>query len=112
MQLPVATGDKIREAVEALGNVGTGNGVGLVRQAWKWFKDRGIDDAEAQRLAQAAIDPAQLDNILAYIERRHGPGAAQSFLSFRREALIVPRMIGTMGAARAAEPEGQGLAPR
>lgn len=104
----------VENGAGALVDLGTGNAMGLARRAWTWFKTRGISDQEAESLARAAIDPAQLDGILAYLEQRYGRQAAQDFLTFRKEAAIAPALMATTGAATApsARPEDQGQAPQ
>jgi hypothetical protein len=108
-----------RQAISGIENgagvafdLATNNAPGLVGRAWQWFKSRGIDDKEAESLARAAIDPAQLDGLLSYLERRYGPQAAQEFLTFNRQAALAPALLATGAAAPSRAPEDQGRAPR
>lgn len=103
----------VEQGAGAMADAAMGNTMGLARRAWTWFKTRGIDDKEAEALARAAIDPAQLDGVLTYLEQRYGPQAAQEFLTFRREAAIAPAALATGAAARpSGAQEDQGQAPR
>lgn len=92
-------------------DLATGNHLGHLRRAVNWFATRGINDAEASALANAAIDPAQLDGVISYLEQRYGPQAAQEFLTFRKQSLLAPGIAGTIAAgassAAAASPQGQ-----
>jgi hypothetical protein len=89
----------MQEGVGAGLDIATGNGVGLLRRAANWFVTRGINDAEASRLAKAAIDPAQLDGVITYIEQRYGAKAARDFLTFRKDGLMAPAALpAAMGA--------------
>lgn len=102
----------VQDAVGTGLDVYTGNHVGFLRRTVNWFATRGINDAEASKLARAAIDPAQLDDVISYIERRYGPQTARSFVEFRKQALIAPALAGVTGAARSADTADQGQAPR
>ena len=103
----------VEQGAGAVADAAMGNTMGLARRTWTWFKTRGIDDKEAEALARAAIDPAQLDGVLTYLEQRYGPQAAQEFLTFRREAAIAPVALATGAAARpSGAQEDQGQAPR
>lgn len=94
-------------------DLATHNAPGLISKAWNWFKTRGISDQEAEALARAAIDPAQLDGVLSYLERRYGPQVAQEFLTFNRQAALAPALLATGAAARPSEAQAnQGQAPR
>ena len=48
----------------------TGGKLTLIRKAIDLLRPKGLGDADAQLLAEAAADPARLDAIIADIERR------------------------------------------
>ena len=72
----------VENGVGAAFDAVSGNVPGLVERGWRWFKMRGINDDEARQLAEMAIDPAKLDDVLTYIERRFGPQARQQFIEW------------------------------
>ncbi len=85
----LATADERRAAgfadvVQTGAQAVTGNWLGV---ASRFMKSLGMTDAEAERLARAAIDPAQTDAVIQAITAARGPAAARSFVNWQQALL-------------------------
>ncbi len=99
-----------QDAERAAGAIDTG--LRVLRQDWAglavdWLKSRGIKDPVAQRLTEAAIDPAGLDDALTYLEQRYGKRAAQDFVDWRQASAIDAARVGRIGGAAVANTNSQ-----
>jgi hypothetical protein len=62
---------------------------GRVSLAVDWLKTRAsLDNNQAQALAEMAIDPAQTDTALAYLQSRLGPTRTQEFVQHMKQAAV------------------------
>lgn len=78
----------LMKAGGALGDVARGNIPGLVRRGVDWLATRGVSEQDARLIAEAAIDPAKLPQVLQLLERQIGPGPAREFIALRNAALV------------------------
>lgn len=65
-----------------------GDLLGVAGKLGQWFLSRGVSEQQAQALAEAAVDPQKLPQILSLIEGRAGKQGVQQFLELRNAALI------------------------
>lgn len=68
-----------------------------------WLRSRGMNDQQAQLLIEASIDPARLDEAIAYIERAFGPEEARQFLQLRNLGAVTAISAASQSAPAAAE---------
>ena len=93
--------------------VARGDGIGLIQSALDWFTRRGISAKQAEALARATTDPAQLDRLLVALAKRSGPDEARSLLqAVGVEQSAAEQILGRLSLTRAvgiggAAPRGQ-----
>lgn len=87
-------------AIKVAGQAGRGEWLGI---GIDWLRSRGMNDAQAERLVNLALDPAKVDDVMQLIARRYGRQQAQSFRALRQSALV-PALSG-LSAARPSSSE-------
>lgn len=75
------------EAIGAARDVATGNVPGLAARALSWARTRGLNDAEAEALARAAIDPARTSELIDLLSQRMTRRDARSLARAGRFAI-------------------------
>ena len=86
--------DMMSGAVRVGGQIGRGDWLGA---GIDWLRSRGMNDAQAERLVNMALDPAQVDHVMRLITARYGPQQAQRFRALRQTALV-PALSGMSAA--------------
>lgn len=87
----------LKTAAHVGGSALRGDLLGAAGKLGMWFLGRGVNEQQAQALAEAAVDPQRLQQVIDLIGQRQGPQAAQEFLSMRN-ALMAGGAL-TAGAA-------------
>lgn len=86
--------DALDEGLGATANAMTGNKFGLAQRFLRWSQDNGLSNADAQLLAEAAVDPARLDDIIAGLERRSPELAASLRQMIAADPALASRQAG------------------
>lgn len=82
----------------AAGLQGAARGM-LFAQAQRWMTKFRIDPQQADRITQAALDPAQTDAILREVRRGYGPSAERALRGIIRRARRAPGTVGSAAGA-------------
>lgn len=74
------TAQAAKSAIDVGSKVLRGDAIGLLQSTADWFTRRGVSQQQAEAVAKAMTDPAQLDRVITAIGRRSGPDDARSLL--------------------------------
>lgn len=102
-------GNAISTGVQVGSQVLRGDVPGLVSRAANWWASRGFSKQQAEEFTRLAIDPAQTDDAIRYIEQKYGVQAARQFLEFKMLELpnggrVPEAAIGAASGAKRPEP--------
>lgn len=76
-------GDAVNDVFTGLNvaqQTGRGDLIGVARTVADWWRRRGVRPEQAEALARVAVDPDQLDDLIAAVRRMDGEEGVQSFL--------------------------------
>lgn len=103
------TAQAAKGAIDIGSKVVRGDALGLLQSTADWFTRRGVSQEQAEAVAKAMTDPAQLDRVITAIARRSGPDDARSLLQAAGvEANAAEQILSRLSLARAV---GVGSAP-